>query len=56
MDPFFGATGYPSEITAQSDPFYSESNMKALDESEEQYKAGKTVVKTMEELEALADA
>lgn len=37
------------------DPFYSESNMKALNESVEQMKAGKTVTKTFEELEGLAD-
>ena len=37
------------------DPFYSDSNMKALGESVEQMKSGKTVTKTIEELEALAD-
>ena len=37
------------------DPFYSDSNMKALAESVAQMKAGKTVTKTIEELEALAD-
>ncbi len=46
----------PFEITAQGDPFFSESNIKALDESEEQFRAGKVVVKTMDELEALANA
>ena len=46
----------PFEITAQSDPFFSESNMSALDESEQQYKDGKVVVKTMEELETIANA
>lgn len=37
------------------DPFYSEQNMNALDESIEQMKAGKTVTKTFEELDVLAD-
>ncbi len=35
------------------DPFYSESNMKAIDESIKQLKEGKVVVKTMKELEAM---
>ena len=35
------------------DPFYSESNMKAIDEAIERIKQGKVVVKTMEELEAM---
>lgn len=35
------------------DPFYSKSNMKAIDESIKQLKEGKVVVKTMEELEAM---
>ena len=38
-----------------ADPFYSESNMKALRESVQQAKEGKIVVKTMEELERMAD-
>ena len=37
------------------DPFYSESNMKALDESIKQLGKGKVVRKTMEELEAVED-
>lgn len=37
------------------DPFYSDSNMKAITESVAQMKAGKTVTKTFDELEALAD-
>ena len=43
----------PFEVSI--DPFYSESNMKALGESIDQMKAGKTVIKTLEELEELAD-
>lgn len=35
------------------EPFYSESNMKAIGESIEQIKQGKVVVKTMHELEAM---
>lgn len=35
------------------DPFYSKSNMEAIDESIKQLKEGKVVVKTMEELEAM---
>ena len=37
------------------DPFYSESNMQALSESVDQMRAGKTVTKTLEELEGLED-
>lgn len=43
----------PFEVSI--DPFYSESNMKAIEESIQQLKEGKVVVKTMEELEAMAD-
>ncbi len=35
------------------DPFYSESNMKALEKSIKQLEEGKVVTKTMEELEAM---
>lgn len=38
-----------------ADPFYSESNMKALQESVQEAKEGKVIVKTMEELERMAD-
>ena len=37
------------------DPFYSENNMKALSKSIEELEQGKVVVKSMEELEAMAD-
>lgn len=43
----------PFEVSI--DPFYSESNMKALNESIQQMKEGKNVTKTFEELEVLAD-
>ena len=41
----------PFEVSA--DPFYSEKNMKWLEESQREIEEGKVVVKTMEELEAL---
>ena len=37
------------------DPFYSESNMKALSKSIKELEEGKVVVKSMEELESMAD-
>ena len=43
--------GIPFEVTA--DPFYSESNMQAIDESIKQLEEGKVVVKTLKELEAM---
>lgn len=45
----------PFEITADEDLFYSESNMQHLQKSKEQIRQGKVVVKTMKELEALAN-
>ncbi len=44
----------PFEVIA-SDPFYSESNMNHLARSRQQVKDGKVVVKTMEELEEMAN-
>ena len=35
------------------DPFYSESNIKALEESKRELEKGNVVVKTLEELEAM---
>lgn len=43
--------GIPFDVTA--DPFYSGSNMQALDESIKQLEEGKVVVKTLKELEAM---
>ena len=43
----------PFEVSM--DPFYSESNLAALDHSIQQLKEGKVVIKTMEELEALSN-
>lgn len=47
----------PFEITAEDDPFYGELNVKALKESIEQMEQypERNVVKTLEELEELAD-
>lgn len=41
----------PFEVSI--DPFYSESNMAALDESIKQFQSGKTITKTFAELEAM---
>ncbi|SDY15487.1 type II toxin-antitoxin system RelB/DinJ family antitoxin [Eubacterium barkeri] len=46
--------GIPFQVTA-GDPFYSASNMHALEMSSQQIKEGKIVTKTMDELEAMAD-
>ena len=43
--------GIPFEVSA--DPFYSDSNMQALEESIKQLEEGKVVVKTLKELEAM---
>ena len=43
----------PFEVSV--DPFYSNSNLQALDESIKQMQSGKVVVKTMDELEAMED-
>lgn len=43
----------PFEVSL--DPFYSDSNMKALGESIQQLEDGKTITKALAELEALAD-
>ncbi len=45
----------PFEITAAEDPFYSESNVKHLQKSKEQIRQGKVIVKSMKELEAMAN-
>lgn len=43
----------PFEVSI--DPFYSESNLKALAESVEQMKQGKVVAKSLDELERMED-
>ncbi len=45
----------PFEIAAPVDPFFTESNMERLRHADEQLKDGKVVVKSMAELEAMAD-
>lgn len=44
----------PFAIEAPIDPFYSGSNMKALGNSVQQAKSGKTVERTLDELEDMA--
>ena len=41
-------------ISTSADPFYSESNMAQIRKADAQVRAGKVVIKTMEELEAMA--
>ena len=43
----------PFEITDEIDPFYSDSNKRALRKSIAQAEKGEVVVKTMQELEAM---
>ena len=45
----------PFELSYNEDPFYSEANMKALDEATKQFQNGQIVTKTMEELETIAN-
>ena len=52
---FFGVVAATGALPFDADPFYSPSNMARLRESERQFREGKVVVKTMEELEAMAD-
>ncbi|MDR3161329.1 MAG: type II toxin-antitoxin system RelB/DinJ family antitoxin [Spirochaetaceae bacterium] len=47
--------GIPFMITADPDSFYNPVNMKWLEQSIEQGKQGRYIVKTMEELERMAD-
>ncbi len=44
-----------SNSSVDSDPFYSESNLKAIDRSLKELEEGKVIVKTMQELEVMAD-
>ena len=43
----------PFDITAPIDPFYSESNMAQIRRADEQIRAGRVVVKSIDELEAM---
>ena len=45
----------PFDVSAPADPFYSDSNMRALKHSMQQAKEGKTVTKTLAELEKMED-
>ena len=45
--------GIPFEITTQVDPFFSESNIKALQESIKEASEGKFVSKSLEELKEM---
>lgn len=45
----------PFEISAPSDPFYSDANMAAINKAEDEVSNGKIVRKSMAELEAMAD-
>jgi DNA-damage-inducible protein J len=45
----------PFEISAENDPFYSESNMRALRQSIQEANEGKFVVKTWDELKAMEE-
>ncbi len=44
----------PFEIAAPVDPFYAETNMAQIAKAKQQVQSGKVVVKSMEELEAMA--
>jgi len=46
----------PFEITDETDPFYSRSNMEHLAKSIAEFEKGKVVEKTTEELEAMENA
>ena len=46
----------PFDVSASEDPFYAESNLRALRESVQQARNGQTVTKSLAELEAMADA
>ena len=43
----------PFDIVAPIDPFYSDSNMEQIRKARRQIKEGKTVTKSMEDLEAM---
>lgn len=45
--------GLPFQVTTKTDPFYSDSNMKALMHSIQQGKEGKFICKTLEELQEM---
>ena len=50
---FFEEAIRKDSVVIEADPFYCESNLRFLDESDAQIKRGAVVRKTMEELEAM---
>ena len=46
----------PFDLSAPKDPFYSERNMRDIEEAKERVKNGHYIVKTIEELEAMTNA
>ena len=53
--PFKVSPLYEGDTTVDlTDPFYSEENMRRIDEAEQRIREGRVVIKTMEELEAMA--
>jgi DNA-damage-inducible protein J len=47
--------GLPFSVTEKTDPFYNPVNMRWIDESIAQGRRGQYIVKTMDELERMAD-
>jgi DNA-damage-inducible protein J len=47
--------GIPFAITTDTDPFYSQENMKWIEQSIQQMKNGQIITKTFEELEQMAN-
>ena len=45
----------PFDLVYNNDPFYSESNLNALNEATKQYHSGQITTKTFEELEEIAN-
>ncbi len=46
----------PFDVSAPPDLFYSERNLRAIEDADERVKSGRYVVKTLEELEEMAHA
>ena len=46
----------PFALTAPADPFYSDTNQEQLERAEQQYRDGKVVIKSMEELREMEHA
>jgi DNA-damage-inducible protein J len=54
---FFTKVGLEQRLPFEvvNDPFYNDSNMKALDRARKQLSSGQTATKTLEELQAMED-